>query len=329
VSTETRTIRPYHGVEIFQELLDKTRLRLGERLILGASRTSLSIDEYLNHPLSLVFHDGTDDATRPINAALSEVGLERRDVELVVLSSSPRLKLVDTIYCKRLDEIDAVPAEVAFPRPRPRAMQGTFGGCDVRAYFCLARQFPPQTLHPWRKGTWLGKQEFLLRTDLAGVGFMPVKLTDEIRLDVGLDPDVTRYAQIDPEVSVFDREVPADAVLVYIDETVLDRIAVTAHTATGKHFQRQLFIEAAWAVATRAGQEIHDDPALQGASIDDFAGSLVHGLVVMLVGGSSDDESEARRHNRYRELISNPSRFMSNLEARLTSRRDVLGLLGD
>lgn len=332
MSSETRTIRPYQGVDHFQAVLDHAFLRVGERELDGGSRASLTLDEFLNYPIALVMAGDSDDLHdigNRVAEGLGDLALTTSDVEFVVLASSPRLKMVDVVYAQRLDEIDGLPSSVTFPRPRPRSMQGPFGGCDVRVYFCLAREFSPRPLRPWRKGTWLGKQEYLLRTDAGSVGFMPVKLTDERRIELGLDPNVTKYAAVDPETSVFDPDVPADAVLVYIDEGLLDRLSVAAHSSIGKQLQRQLFLDAAWAIAARVRTELRDEPGREDASVDDFAGSLVHGLVGMSGGRGSSSEAVRARNDRYRELIDDPAKFLSNLEARLASRRDVLDLFED
>ena len=265
MSSETRTIRPYRGVDHFQGVLDRAQLYVGDRPVDGGSRVSLTVDEYLNYPISLRLaadeHDRHENEGR-IADGLGDLALATSDVELVVLTSAPRLKMVDVVFANRLDELEEVPGVVTFPRERPRALRGPIGGCDIRVYFCLARQFPPRALHPWRKGTWLGRQEFQLRTDLGGVGFTPVRLTDELRGELGLDPQTTKYALVDPEVSVFDADVPADAVSVYIDEGLLDRLAVVAHSPIGKQLQRQLFLDAVWAIAMKALAEITADDAL-------------------------------------------------------------------
>lgn len=332
MSSETRTIRPYRGVDHFQGVLDRAVLRVGDRLINGGSRVSLTVDEYLNYPITLRLtddeHDRHENEGR-IADGLGDLALSTSDVELVVLTSAPRLKMVDVVFAQRLDELEEVPGSIPFPQKRPRALRGPVGGCDVRAFFCLARQFPPRALHPWRKGTWLGKQEFQLRTDIGGVGFTPVRLTDELRDELKLDPQVTKYARVDAEVSVFDTEVPADAVAVYIDEGLLDRLAVVAHSPVGKQLQRQLFLDAAWAIAMKTRSEVAADDALEHADVDEFRGSLVHSLVEMLGGRAIDSATARQRNHRYRDLVDDPARFVSNLESRLASRRDVMDLFED
>lgn len=332
MSTETRTIRPYQGTDIFQFLLDGATLKIGDRTIEGGGRSSVTVDEYLNHPITLSVAALAGDQTavgRNISDGLAVLGLTPGDVEFVVLASSPRLKIVDVVHACQLDDPDGIPSEIRFPRPRPRSMQGPVGGADVRVYFCLARQFAPRALQPWRKGTWLGKQEFMLRTQASGVGFMPVKLTDDLRAELGLDHDVTKYARVDPEISVFDHDVPADAVMVYIDESLLDRLSVAARTVAGKQVQRQIFLDAAWAIANRAQSEVLEAEHLFAAAIDEFAGSLAHGLVVMLAGAGGDAEARRSREAHFRQLVHDPAKFIANLEARLASRRDVMALFED
>ncbi len=155
MSSETRTIRPYRGVDHFQGVLDRAQLYVGDRPIDGGSRVSLTADEYLNYPITLRLaadeHDRHENEGR-IADGLGDLALATSDVELVVLTSAPRLKMVDVVFANRLDELQEVPAVVDFPRERPRALRGPLGGCDIRVYFCLARQFPPRALAPVAQG---------------------------------------------------------------------------------------------------------------------------------------------------------------------------------
>jgi hypothetical protein len=237
--------------------------------------------------------------------------------------------MVDLVFSHRLDELPEVPKTIAFPVARPRALRGPNGGCDVKVFFCLARQFPPRALHPWRKGTWLGQQEYQLRSEAGGFGFMPVRLSDSERTELGLDINTMRFAQVDEGVSVFQHEVPPDAVRVYVDEGLLDRLAIVAQTPLGKQLQRQLFLDAAWAIVMRAISEVAAAQVAPHADVDEFRGSLVHGLVEMVAGRGGDSTSVRARNDRFRLLVDHPGKFLSNLEARLATRRDVLEIFED
>ena len=103
MSSETRTIRPYRGVDHFQGVLDRAQLYVGDRPVDGGSRVSLTVDEYLNYPITLRLaadeHDRHENEGR-IADGLGDLALATSDVELVVLTSAPRLKMVDVVFAQ-------------------------------------------------------------------------------------------------------------------------------------------------------------------------------------------------------------------------------------
>ena len=331
MSSETRTVRPYQGVDHFQSVLNGCQLHVGPRVIEGGGRASLQHHEYVNEVYRLVLaaddHD-LHEIQAKVADGLGDLALSTSDVELVVLATAPRLKMVDVVFASRLDEMPEIPQMIEFSE-RPRALRAPNGGCDLRVYFCLAREFPPKALHPHRKGTWLGKQEFILRSDLAGFGFLPVRLNDERRAELGLDPHTTRFATIDEYQSVFAPEVPSDAVKLYVDDGLLDRLAVAAYTPMGKQLQRQMFLDAAWAIAIKAIAELGTDDMSAHADVDEYVGSLVHSLVGMLGGRAGSPEANSSRNAQFNILINEPARFVANLEAKLATKRDVLEIFED
>lgn len=331
MSSETRTIRPYQGVENFQGVLDGCKLHIGERVIDGGSRVSLTLDQFQNELYRLVLADDEHDlheVRSRIAEGLGDLALSTSDVELLVLATAPRLKMVDVVFAERLDALPAIPSVIPF-NDRPRALHAPNGGCDLRVFFCLARDLPPQPLHPYRKGTWLGKQEYVLRSELGGVGFMPVRLTDELRTELELDSDTTRFASIDGDQSVFSSEVPPDAVKLYVDDTLLDRLAVAAHSPMGKQMQRQMFLDAAWAITIKAISQLSAGEVSEHADVDEFSGSLVHGLVEMVGGRGTSDEAVRSRNDYYRSMVQDPAKFLANLEAKMASPRDVAEIFED
>ena len=331
MSSETRTIRPYRGVDHFQGALNACKLHVGQRVVEGGSRVSLTHNEYVNEVCRVTLADD-DHELHEVRARLTDglgdLRLASSDVELVVLATSPRLKMVDVVFANRLDEMPTIPRVLEFTE-RPRALAAPNGGCDLRVYFCLARELPPKALHPYRKGTWLGRQEYILRSDLAGVGFFPVRLTDELRTELGLDSNTTRFAAIDDDTSVFSREVAPDAVKLYIDDGLLDRLAVAAYTPMGKQLQRQMFLDAAWAISIKTTAELASGDIAVHADVDEHTGSLVHSLVAMLGGRSGSNEAINARNDQFKILVEEPARFVANLEAKLATRHDVLEIFED
>lgn len=330
MSSETRFLRPFQGTDRMQALLSGARLRVGDRYIEGDGRVALTLDEYLNFPIAVELAPDQaqfEDLRRQFDAAAADMGIPLADLELVVITQAPKLKMVDRVCVQPLPDVGSLGREIRVDRSSSRALRAPLGGCDLRVFVCLARERPPQALRAWRRGTWLARQDFHLRSDAGGFGFRPVRLTDELRSELGLAPSTLRYAQVSPDVSVFDSEVPADAVLVYVDEIVLDRMSNEAASAVGKHLQRQLFMDAAGAIAVRAAIEVASPTASPPVDIDDHRGSLVHAVVGIVAG--ADGVDGAGRHEVFRRMLEDPVRFVSNLEARLVSRRDVLAMFGE
>ena len=333
MSSETRTIRPYLGGGEFQSVLDRCRLQIGDLRLDGGGRVSVSLDEYLNYQYRLVLAADDHDlhaAQAEIAEGLGSLGLATSDVEFLVLASSPTLKMVDVVARVPLDELPEIPRVVAITGDsRPRALLGPNGGCDIRVYFCLARQLPPRALHPWRKGTWLGKQEFSVRSELGGVGFVPVRLDDDLRDDLGLDRSTVRYVAVDDSASTLDPDAPADAVKVYVDADLLDRLGVNSRTPVGIELQRRLFLDAATAVVMASIRELHADPTLGHADVDEFKGGLLHGLIEMTAGRDTDGPGNRARNAAFRLMQDDPGRFLARIDARVGSRRDVLEIFED
>ena len=106
MSSETRTLRPYEGVGYFQGVLDSCRLSVGDRVVEGGARVSLTLDEYLNHPVRLRLAADEQEAHENSGAiadGLAGLSLSPSDVELLVLTVAPRLKMVDVVFESSLD----------------------------------------------------------------------------------------------------------------------------------------------------------------------------------------------------------------------------------
>ncbi|MEP6299256.1 MAG: hypothetical protein ABJ382_18175, partial [Ilumatobacter sp.] len=195
MSTETRTVRPYVGGQEFQQMLDSCTLRCADEIVEGGGEVSVNLDEYLNYPFALLM-DELDWSLAESGAAALD--LDPADIDLLVLVAAPRLRFVDTIFRRDLADAAGMPDHVPLSFPeRPRALRAPHGGADLRVYFCLNRDLDPRPLSPWRKGTWLGQQEYRVRSDLSGSGFVPIRMTDDDRDHLGIPQDTARFVTLD------------------------------------------------------------------------------------------------------------------------------------
>lgn len=325
MSSETRIIRPYVGGTEFQSILDLCRLRCADRSIEGGHEVSVGLDDYLNFPFSLVMDVDWNTATRGAEA----LGISTSDIDFLVLMVAPRLRFVDTIFQRDLSSIEDMPNQILLTgEERPRALRAPHGGADLRIYFCLNRSLEPRPVRPWRRGTWLGLQEFRIRSELAGSGFVPIRMTDADREHLGLPRDTVRFVTLD-DADPFDSELRSDVVKLYVDGELLDRLAVAASTAAGRQIQRQLFVDAATAIAFAAQRRIREDPQLGQQHVDDFRGSLVHKLTELIAGKGTDATTQDRRQTEFQRLRDDPTAFIAQVEAKAGMKKDMLASLGD
>ncbi len=326
MSSETRIVRPYAGGDEFQRMLDACLLRCPDRMVAGGEEVAVGLDDYLNFPFSLDLEG--------INWQLAERGAEAleiqsADIDFLVLLVAPRLRFVDTIICRDLSATDEMPDQILLSdQDRPRALRAPHGGADLRAYFCLNKALEQRPLRPWRRGTWLGQQSFRIRSELAGAGFVPIRMTSEDREHLGLPRDAVRFCTLD-DGDPFDCEPGNDMLKLYVDGDLMDRLAVAAATPAGKQIQRQLFLDTAAAIAFAAQRRLREEPSLGGQHVDDFRGSLVHKLTELIAGKGADPAIRDRRQTEYLRLRDDPTVFLSQIEAKTGIKKDMLSSLGE
>lgn len=321
MSSEVRVVRPYVGGDEFQRMLDGVRLRCADLYVESGGQVSVSLDEYVNYPFTLQLDSFEGDLARNGAEAL---GLDLGDIDLLVLAVAPRLRFVDVVFKRDLSSFEELPDKIDLSgSDRPRALRAPHGGADLRVYFCLNRELKPEPVRPWRRGTWLGQQEFRVRSDLSGAGFVPIRFTDEDRAHYGLSQETARFVTLD-DGDPFDPEPGPDMVRLYVDGDLLDRLATATATAIGKQLQRQLFLDAVSAIVFAAQRRLREDPTLVNQDVHDFQGSLVTKLTEMIVGRGRDTASREARQAEFRRMLLDPMAFISRLEARTGIRKDML-----
>lgn len=326
MSSETRLIRPYKGGQEFQHILDTCRLRCADGLVEGGGELHVSLDDFLNFPFELRVDDFDSEL---VERGCDALRLPPDAVDLIAFCVAPRLRLVDIVFQRDLSDLSDFPRRLAVDsRQRLRAFRAPHGGADLRIYFCLNRSLPQRALYPWRKGTWLGRQEFSIRSDLSGVGFVPIRMTPEDRDHFGIPKDVTRYVTLDDH-DPFDCQPAADVVKLFVDGELLDRLAVAAATPVGKHIQRQLFLDATVSIVFAVQTRLQEDSSLRTQHVDDFAGSVMHKLTEIVAGKGVDAATRDLRQMEFRRMCDSPTAFIARVEARTGLREDLLASFGD
>ena len=187
MATERRLIRPYEGVRVVQDVLERWIFKVGEEQWLSGSTVVMSEDG--SDALEpVVTFDGDDDdfeaARDELRTAFSAIGLNGEDVGFGILTTSPRLKLTDVIHWGAVGAQIEIPREIVVSRPSSRALETPRGGCTVEVALSLTRDVEPENeypLRPTRKGTWLARTTLALRAPHERAGFPVHPLTPEAR----------------------------------------------------------------------------------------------------------------------------------------------------
>lgn len=319
MTSERRVVRPYRGTDQFQAILDRSRLHIGPEIVGPGQRASVSSSSYRNDPVRLVLASEEDVAETNIIArrAAEELGIAPHDIEFVVVATSPGLRLMSVPHRQRLSEEGAIPAHVMMSRETGTdALDAPSGGLDLEVCFALAEALEPRPLTPSRKGTWLGRMAFALRTELGELGFTPQPLTADFREKHGIPSATVRYITVEPD-ALFDAEL-ADAVEVYVDDELLNHISRANNQPAAIVFQRQLFVDVVAAIITEVSG------GSDRLNLAELEGTVLGRLVELVAGrGTTDDQTEALRQTALNQLTSQPALFLARAEARAGLKDDL------
>jgi hypothetical protein len=307
---------------MFQQVASASVLLRPDGVSRPGDRVGVSLDDYLNFPFALGI-ELPSEAT--VEGESRDLGLVPEEIDLVVLVIAPRLRVVDVAFRAGLADRDEIPDRIQLTNPaRPRAFRAPHGGANIQVCFCLNRWKERRSLAPWRLGTWLGREEFAVRSTLSESGFTPMKLTDLDRDRMGLPRETSRFATLEDQ-DPFDPDPGPNSLRLYVDEELLDRLAVAASTPAGRQLQRQLFLDAVTAIVFSTIDRVREAPELADSHIDMFEGSLTHRIVSLLGGkglGLQDDRQVA-----YRSLLEEPVTFLARVEAEAGLRQEILAAL--
>lgn len=233
---------------------------------------------------------------------------DAKSVGLVVVASSSYLKLAEIILMAPIDEVQRVIDLTTVPVAEP--FHATTHGCDLDASLVLLRDGSPEPLEPWRRGTWLARTRFGLRTAIEGFGYAIQPLTDDVREELALPSKCLRF--VDVRGSVLDAGGGVD---VFVDADLLARLEKESSRPWAIAFTDQLVLDFLTAVVINAMAA----DELESRTWDDIAGTLL-GKTIELVARTSDAATLATYLG---DLRSEPSRFIAKIEGTLDMRANA------
>jgi hypothetical protein len=234
--------------------------------------------------------------------------------------------LADIALRAPLAQRGSIPDEVDLRRaePVPRALSTPVGGCDIDVYVCLSSTLPRKPLKPSRKGTWLGRARFSIRTELGELGLSPIPLTAEKRKELGLGESTSRYVRIEePEDLLAERL--DESIALYVDDGVLASVAKSPSTAAARTFQRQLFLDVVAAIVAACSRW----DRFSEITFADLDGSALGALVVAASGARAGQQgAESEWETTVVLLRDDPSQFLARIDDHIAPVEDLRAALG-
>ena len=319
MSRERRTIRPYQGVEKFQLILDDLYVEFGDRQVFAGGLATTSSVDFVSQPVRLVLaedENGRDQVATALNAACQEAHLASRDLDLLVVMRTSRLKLSEIVWRVSLNEIKNCSPRIDLSAgDRPRSLQTPMGGCVIHTFIALRDARKRVALAPWRKGTWIAHAEHKIKTNVNEVGFTPLELTDEIRAQENLPPGTLRFAIVEEPLA---ESSGPESIRLYIDEEVLSELAANPTTDAAKAFQRELFMTAMSAAVTESSLQLSSG---QQVTVGEIEGSVAHRLIELVTGDASPKQRDDLHQYFFKMLQNDPVRFVAHIENRVPDYR--------
>lgn len=324
MSLETRIVRPFHLANDLRRCLDCLSLRFGAEVCMPGGRITVSDPHtYLRSVPRLCWGDDEaqfDAFKNGLAESLGQLGIRPQTASLVVTAYTPYLKMTDILIMLPVSQIDSLKRECVFHPERPRALQASTHGAVVTAYLVLNRNLSPKPLRPWRKGTWLAKVAFQLRTDTGDQVFRLTPLDAQRREELNLPKDCVHYLEMEPSEVVRPFEGSAVPVF-YVDADLLAQLDRTKHSATGKALQVQLVRDLLAGVIMNVAASDGDQGA--GLTWDEVRGSLL-GRIVSMVAGTEASPEEGLRY-----VSEDPVRLIALIEGAVNLRQHVAKVLSD
>lgn len=294
MTSEKFDVRPFRRATEFDHAFSGSSMVLGATTVEAGRRALVSAARFQTEQVRLRLAPSATALQRvakALTSAAAMIDMAPADLELVLVASTPRLKLAEIVWrCPLVDlKSSSHDVKIGDGDVRPTPLQAVHGGAQFDLYLVLCVQRERRPLQPWRKGTWLARAQFRFSTGLDGISFTPIRMTEEIRGHLGLPSGVVRHVDIDdPLLPGTD----GSSVRLYVDEALLADVAQAPRTPVARSFQRDLFLAVVSAIANEAARAIARDGRMP--TLDEVEGSLVDRLL-RRAAGPHDDEAQQRQ----------------------------------
>jgi hypothetical protein len=227
VRTESRSVRPFRGVDDVQALVGQAELLVSEDAPPLSSGSTHQIEplEFQNLDLRIRLPFAADELVAAVSRAVPDISA----VQLVAVTRASLLRR--SHISAALPISSSLPERIQVTQPEPELVYRDQTGADVLLAAVLMRELPRAPLMPHLPGTWLGLSRWRIRP-MRDFGFRIRELTDEKREEVGLPKGSMTYVSISGDIVSAGDESIADHVTQYVDAALLSRLRTTSSPTT-------------------------------------------------------------------------------------------------
>lgn len=324
MSSERRIVRPFNLGSGLARCLEGARAHVGARMCEPGGKIFLNhTDSFRRFVPSLSWSKDETEFRRfktELRKELQEHNIRSDAACLVVTAYTNYLKITDVLLLQPVDKIDTLQRVSSFDGADcGRALQARIHGAELTAYLVLSRDIEQKPLRPWRKGTWLARANFQIRTRVEVQLFRPIPMDKKIRADFGLPRDCVQYLYLgdhDPLRPYAESTAPQ----FYVDKDLLNQLHQYGSSAVGEGLQADLargFIESV-IIDVAASDRVLD------LLWDDVKNSLFGKIVAMAAGKSASVED---REQHIQLVRNDPQKLLALVESALKLRTRLVKAL--
>lgn len=312
MSSETRMIRPFAISKALANVFSNAVLHFGSDTCEAGGRiTILDPELYVRKRAEIRWtpDDASFEAFRKtLEEGATADGFDRAGLTLLVLVTTPYLKITNIVHEVCCANLDSMARVVALTEPdRPEAFCAPHHGATVDVFLVLARAIEPLPLHPWRRGTWLARETFRIATEQSQRLFHPKPLDDETRKQLGLPKKTMRYVRMD-DVDPLEPYDAGAALDLYVDRELLDDLSARARSPVSQTMQLQLAQDVIAAIVHAAAARASD---LKGKTWTDLGESLLARVIRIAARAGASHEQLLG------EVAADPAKVIAHAESAL------------
>lgn len=252
IRSESRTIRPFEGLGLAEEIFSKTTLLIDNKeyemgsILLPMSQVKTGFFSLKSNTTLMELQKACDDA-----------GVPHESARYVIYARSRMLRRSTIVYDHPINRKDFLESVEIDRINEDKLVFGDQSGFEISSALILWNDLEKKPLKVSDVGTWLGRARFRIRPESDFSSFSPLHLDEITRQRLSLREGT--YSHIEIQDDILSLEDLSDAVQVYLDEDVLNLLLQDETDGMAKAIQTQLAVTTISSITQFIAQEIKSE----------------------------------------------------------------------